>query len=46
MGLAKEGAQNGIRVNTVAPGPVWTPLIPASMPPEQVKEFGTAPYGW
>ena len=39
-GLAKEGAQKGIRVNTVAPGPVWTPLIPASMPPEQVKEFG------
>jgi NAD(P)-dependent dehydrogenase (short-subunit alcohol dehydrogenase family) len=39
-GLAKEGVQKGIRVNTVAPGPVWTPLIPASMPPEQVKEFG------
>ena len=32
----KELAEKGIRVNTVAPGPVWTPLIPATMPPEQV----------
>jgi NAD(P)-dependent dehydrogenase (short-subunit alcohol dehydrogenase family) len=30
----------GIRVNSVAPGPVWTPLIPSTMPPEQVETFG------
>ncbi|OBK13484.1 SDR family oxidoreductase [Mycobacterium asiaticum] len=30
----------GIRVNSVAPGPVWTPLIPATMPAEKVKSFG------
>ena len=39
-GLAQMLAEKGIRVNCVAPGPVWTPLIPATMPPEQVKEFG------
>jgi NAD(P)-dependent dehydrogenase (short-subunit alcohol dehydrogenase family) len=33
-------AQRGIRVNTVAPGPVWTPLIPATMPAEKVESFG------
>jgi NAD(P)-dependent dehydrogenase (short-subunit alcohol dehydrogenase family) len=39
-------AERGIRVNAVAPGPVWTPLIPATMPPEQVKSFGQqAPIG-
>jgi NAD(P)-dependent dehydrogenase (short-subunit alcohol dehydrogenase family) len=32
--------KKGIRVNAVAPGPIWTPLIPATMPPEQVKDFG------
>lgn len=32
--------KRGIRVNAVAPGPVWTPLIPATMPEEKVKEFG------
>jgi NAD(P)-dependent dehydrogenase (short-subunit alcohol dehydrogenase family) len=31
----------GIRVNGVAPGPIWTPLIPASFPPDKVAEFGT-----
>ncbi|MGI4756155.1 MAG: SDR family oxidoreductase [Janthinobacterium lividum] len=32
--------QHGVRVNGVAPGPVWTPLIPATMPTEEVKSFG------
>ena len=39
-GLAQLLADKGIRVNCVAPGPVWTPLIPSTMPPDQVKEFG------
>ena len=39
-GLAMEVAQQGIRVNVVAPGPVWTPLIPATMPAEFVSQFG------
>jgi NAD(P)-dependent dehydrogenase (short-subunit alcohol dehydrogenase family) len=39
-GLAQLLASKGIRVNCVAPGPVWTPLIPATMPPEKVMHFG------
>jgi NAD(P)-dependent dehydrogenase (short-subunit alcohol dehydrogenase family) len=33
-------AERGIRVNSVAPGPIWTPLIPATMPPEEIESFG------
>jgi len=39
-GLSEEALQQGVRVNVVAPGPVWTPLIPASMPTEQASQFG------
>lgn len=38
--LAELAIKNGIRANGVAPGPVWTPLIPSTMPREKVKEFG------
>jgi hypothetical protein len=38
--LAKVASKQGIRVNAVAPGPVWTPLIPSTMPVEKVKSFG------
>ena len=38
--LAQVLLERGIRVNCVAPGPVWTPLIPATMPSEKVDEFG------
>jgi NAD(P)-dependent dehydrogenase (short-subunit alcohol dehydrogenase family) len=40
QGLGQFLAGRGIRVNAVAPGPVWTPLIPATMPPEKVESFG------
>jgi NAD(P)-dependent dehydrogenase (short-subunit alcohol dehydrogenase family) len=33
-------AEQGIRANSVAPGPVWTPLIPSTMPAEKVQHFG------
>lgn len=39
--LAQALVDRGIRVNCVAPGPVWTPLIPATFPKEKVEEFGT-----
>jgi NAD(P)-dependent dehydrogenase (short-subunit alcohol dehydrogenase family) len=39
-GLAQLLAEKGIRANAVAPGPVWTPLIPSTMPSEKVQHFG------
>jgi hypothetical protein len=38
--LAQLLAERGIRANSVAPGPIWTPLIPATMPEEEVESFG------
>jgi NAD(P)-dependent dehydrogenase (short-subunit alcohol dehydrogenase family) len=39
--LALNLAPRGIRVNGVAPGPIWTPLIPSTFPPDEVAEFGS-----
>jgi NAD(P)-dependent dehydrogenase (short-subunit alcohol dehydrogenase family) len=39
-GLAQMLAEKGIRANCVAPGPIWTPLIPATMPSDKVQNFG------
>ena len=38
--LAPTAMKSGIRVNAVAPGPVWTPLIPSTMPENQIRKFG------
>ncbi|NUS05273.1 MAG: SDR family oxidoreductase [Nonomuraea sp.] len=38
--MAQNLVERGIRINAVAPGPVWTPLIPATMPEEKVEKFG------
>jgi hypothetical protein len=40
-GLAQLLAEKGIRANAVAPGPIWTPLIPSTMPPDVVEKFGS-----
>ena len=39
--LSSSLAEKGIRVNTVAPGPIWTPFIPGTMPAEEVEGFGS-----
>lgn len=41
-GLAQMLARRNIRVNAVAPGPVWTPFIPSTLPDESVESFGGA----
>ncbi|HEY8283925.1 MAG TPA: glucose 1-dehydrogenase [Chloroflexota bacterium] len=40
--LAEDAIKRGVRVNVVAPGPVWTPLMPATTPPEQVARHGSS----
>jgi NAD(P)-dependent dehydrogenase (short-subunit alcohol dehydrogenase family) len=44
--LSHIGMKQGVRVNAVAPGPVWTPLIPSTMPEQKVRKFGAdTPFG-
>ncbi|MSU91327.1 SDR family oxidoreductase [Rhodobacteraceae bacterium 2CG4] len=38
--LSKQAADRGIRINAVAPGPIWTPFIPGSFPPDAIEDFG------
>jgi NAD(P)-dependent dehydrogenase (short-subunit alcohol dehydrogenase family) len=38
--LAKAAIKQGVRVNAVAPGPVWTPLVPSTLKPQHVQKFG------
>jgi NAD(P)-dependent dehydrogenase (short-subunit alcohol dehydrogenase family) len=40
--MSQELIEKGIRVNTVAPGPIWTPLIPATMPEDEVEQFSSS----
>jgi NAD(P)-dependent dehydrogenase (short-subunit alcohol dehydrogenase family) len=40
QGLAQEMAEKGVRVNSVAPGPIWTPLIPGTSWPDKLESFG------
>ncbi|MDB6064871.1 MAG: short-chain dehydrogenase/reductase [Pedosphaera sp.] len=45
-GLSKSVLEKGVRVNAVAPGPVWTPLIPSTTPEKKTKDFGAnTPFG-
>jgi NAD(P)-dependent dehydrogenase (short-subunit alcohol dehydrogenase family) len=39
--LSQALAEKRIRVNAVAPGPIWTPLIPSTFPPDKVEKFGS-----
>ena len=39
--LSKALVDQGVRVNAVAPGPIWTPLIPSTFPPDEVAQFGS-----
>lgn len=41
LSLAEEAINHGVRVNAVAPGPVWTPLIPSTFPEDKVPDFGS-----